>query len=182
MGAVYQLLGYPGTGKYTIAKEIVRLLTERGEEAVLLDNHATANIVWSMVPTDRRFAPDVLDQLKLVRRAVLEAAEAIASPATSFVFTNFIPPTATGEIVDSHRDFALRRGQRLVVAALSCDREEILRRVPSPGRAERMKLVDVGVAARQMEAGMKLPDWPELTELPIDGLTATEAADAILRL
>lgn len=52
MAAVYQLLAFPGTGKYTIAVEIVRQLTERGEHAVLLDNHATANLVGQLVPAE----------------------------------------------------------------------------------------------------------------------------------
>jgi adenylylsulfate kinase-like enzyme len=43
--AVYQLLGFPGTGKYTVAQAIVGQLADRGEPAALLDNHATANLL-----------------------------------------------------------------------------------------------------------------------------------------
>ena len=59
MPAVYQLFGYPGTGKLTIAQEIVRLLAERGEPCARLDNHATHNLVWQLIPAERKFEPAI---------------------------------------------------------------------------------------------------------------------------
>ena len=181
-GTVYQLLGYPGTGKYTIACEIVRILRERGDVVALLDNHATANLLWQAVPPERRFERNVMDWLAKVRAVLLEAVEDIAAPDASLVFTNFVPPERPATVLDFHRDLARRRDSRLVAVALRCEPEEILRRVPNADRAERFKLVNTDIARASMEQPLNLPDWPELVDLDITGLTPTEAAERVLSL
>lgn len=44
---IIHLIGFPGTGKYTIACEITKLADIR-----LVDNHLINNIVLSIIPTD----------------------------------------------------------------------------------------------------------------------------------
>ncbi len=92
MPAVYQLLGYPASGKYTVAKAMVELLAARGEPAALLDNHATANLVWSLVPRERRFDPDVMARLAELRSVLWDAAAELTSPDRSLILTNYLPP------------------------------------------------------------------------------------------
>jgi hypothetical protein len=174
--AVYQLLGFPGTGKLTIAREIVAVLEERGEPAALLDNHATANLVWSLVPIERRFEPEVMGTINELRRVLMTAARSITGPTHSLVLTNFVPAAQPGSVLDPHRALALALARPLIAVVLRCDREEVLRRVVSPERERNLKLGDADVAARIMDAGMSLPDWPELVDLDITGLTAREAA------
>ena len=41
--AIYQLLGYPGTGKYTVARALVDQLEAGGATVRLIDNHLVAN-------------------------------------------------------------------------------------------------------------------------------------------
>jgi len=52
--AVYQFLGFPGTGKFTVATELVRQLNVAGHTAKLLDNHLTANLIFDLVPLSER--------------------------------------------------------------------------------------------------------------------------------
>jgi hypothetical protein len=182
MAAVYQLLAHPGTGKYTIAKEIVRQLHERGDQAALLDNHATANLVWSLVPPGRRFEPDVMARMSELRSVLLDAIEELASPDLSLVFTNFLPPGRPPNILDRHRDVAVNHGRTLVAVVLDLDPAEVLRRVPDASRAERLKLVDVARAREQMADGMTEPEWPELTRLDINGMTAAQAAARLIAM
>ena len=180
MAAIYQLFGHPGTGKYTIAKEIVRQLVERGEPAALLDNHATANLVWSLVPASRRFEPEVMARMQRIRGEVLDAVEELAAPELSLVFTSFLPPSVKPTIVNRHRSLAIDHGRAFVAVVLELDPEEVLRRIPNPDRAERLKLVNVDTARRQMANGMTVPDWPELVHFDITGLSAEESARQII--
>lgn len=181
-GTVWQLLGFPGTGKYTVACEMARLLRARGELVGLLDNHATANLLWQLVPADRRFDGAVMDWLAKVREVVLAAAEDIARPETSMVFTNYVPSHRPASVLDVHRDLAHRRGSRFMPVVLRCDPEEVLRRVGNADRAERFKLVDATFARAIMDEPLNVPDWPELVELDTTGLSATEAAERVLAL
>ena len=183
MPAVYQLLAYPGTGKLTIAKEIVAKLEARGEPCARLDNHATHNLVWQLVPESRRFDPPVLDKVFELRRVLLEAAADVTGEAHSIVFTNYLPPDREPTILDPHRDLARKLGKTLVAVELTLDADEVLRRVGNPDRAANLKLTDVAIARHVIDQGQTLPThWPELRQLDIDGLTAGEAADRIIAI
>jgi hypothetical protein len=183
MPAVYQLLAYPGTGKLTIAKEIVTKLEARGEPCARLDNHATHNLVWQLIPEHRKFDPPVLDKVLELRRVLLEAAAELTSDAHSIVFTNYLPPDRQPTTLDPHRDLAQKLGKTLVAVELTLDADEVLRRVGSPDRAANLKLTDVAVARHVIDQGQTLPThWPELRPLAIDGLTAGEAADRIIAI
>lgn len=183
MPAVYQLLAYPGTGKLTIAKEIVKKLDARGEPCARLDNHATHNLVWQLIPEHRRFDPPVLAKVMELRRVLLEAAADLTSEAHSIVFTSFLPPDRDPTIIDAHRDLASALGKTLVAVELTLDPDEVLRRVGNPDRLANLKLADPTIARQVIDRGQTLPThWPELRQLPIDGLTAGEAADRIIAM
>src|SRR4051812_39693066 len=180
--AVYQLLGFPGTGKYTVACAIVEQLRTRGEPAALMDNHATANLVWSLVPEERRFDPAVMARINELRRVLVEGAAELTGPDHSIVFTNFIPTDPKRAILDPHRQLAQTLGRPLVAVVLRCDPEEVLRRVPGSDRAARLKLVDPTIARRIMDNGQWVPDWAELVELDPTGLSADETAARIIAM
>ena len=180
MPAVYQLLGFPGTGKYTVARAIIERLQARGEPAALLDNHSFLSLVWQLVPEARRFEPAVMARVNELRKLLVESAAELAGPEHSIVFTNFVPPQAPGSVIDPHRRLAQTLERPLVAVVLHCDPEEVLRRVPNPDRTARYKLDDADVARRIMGDGMSLPGWPELVELDTTGLSAEETAARIV--
>ena len=180
--AVYQLLGFPGTGKYTIARAIVEQLAARGEPAALLDNHATANLIWALVPPERRWDPDVMAKLAELRHVLWDAAAELTSPAHSLVLTNYLPPGRPPTVLDRHRELALQLGVPLVAVVLHCDPEEVIKRIPNPDRAARMKLVDPVRARELMSSTLVLPNWPELVDLDVTGLSPVEAASRVIAL
>ena len=180
--AVYQLLGFPGTGKYTVGRSIVEQLGARNEPTALLDNHATANLVWSLVPTERQSHADVMRRIRQLRNVVLDAAAELTSPDHSIVFTNFLPPDRPPTALDPHRDLARQLGRQLVAVVLHRDEDEVLRRVPNADRAERMKLTDPALARTILASGMTVPTWPDLVELDITGQSPTEAAARVIAL
>jgi KaiC/GvpD/RAD55 family RecA-like ATPase len=46
---IYALTGYPGTGKYTVAKELVAQLVDLGRPVRLMDNHETGNPILRLI-------------------------------------------------------------------------------------------------------------------------------------
>ena len=182
MPAVYQLLGFPGTGKYTVARAMVERLAARGEPAALLDNHATANLVWSLVPAERRWDADVMARLAELRKVLWDAAAELTSPVHSLILTNYLPPGRPSTVLDRHRELAQELGLPLVAVVLHCDPGEVLKRIPNADRAERMKLVDPERARQLMSSALTLPAWRELTDLDITGLSPDEAAAQVIAL
>ena len=182
MPAVYQLLGFPGTGKYTVARAIVEQLAARGEPAALLDNHATANLIWSLVPSERRWDPDVMAKLAELRKVLWDAAAELTSPDHSLILTNYLPPGRPRTVLDRHRELAKQLGLPLVAAVLHCDPEEVIKRIPNADRAARMKLVDPERARTLMSSTLILPTWPELVDLDITDLSPEEAATRVIAL
>ena len=182
MPAVYQLLGFPGTGKYTVAQAMVEQLAARGEPAALLDNHATANLIWSLVPRERRFDADVMARLAELRNVLWDAAAELTSPTHSLILTNFLPPGRPPTALDRHRELAQQLGLPLVAVVLHCDPDEVISRISNPDRAERLKLVDPGRARELMSLPLTLPSWPELVDLDVTGMSPAEAATRVIAL
>ena len=180
--AVYQLLGFPGTGKYTVAQAMVGQLAARGEPAALLDNHATANLIWSLVPRERRFDADVMARLAELRNVLWDAAAELTSPTHSLILTNFLPPGRPPTALDRHRELAQQLGLPLVAVVLHCDPDEVISRISNPDRAERLKLVDPARARELMSLPLTLPSWPELVDLDVTGVSPAEAATRVIAL
>jgi adenylylsulfate kinase-like enzyme len=182
--AVIQLLGYPGSGKYTVGREIVLLLGEQGHEARLLDNHATANLIIDLVPPmpDRYSSLEMLERIGDIRRIVLTSIERLSPPEWTFVFTNFLPTGVTPAHLDRHRALAEARRTPFIPVLLACDHDELLRRVSRPERAGRRKLVDEIVAREVIERGMTMPDWNDITTIDVTHREPHETAALIIDL
>jgi len=80
--AIYQLLGYPGTGKYTVARALMRQLEHVRVEARLIDNQFIANTTFELVPVDgvAPLPPDVWERVRGVRNEILRRVEAPQPP------------------------------------------------------------------------------------------------------
>src|SRR2546423_13480617 len=128
------LIGFAGTGKYTIGRE----LSER-TGAKLIDNHLIANPIFKVVNTDgiTPLPSAVWDKVKQIRRTVYEAIREISPPEMSFVFTaqwrenNPADHKAFGELAG----LAAVRRRRFVPIRPICGAEEPCRPVadPAPG-------------------------------------------------
>ncbi len=185
--AIVHLIGYPGVGKYTVAKELVRLTDRDDRRFVLVDNHLTSNVIFSVIPVDGRSAaplPDVVwDRVDEVRAAVLRTVEDLSPTDWSFVFTNV---ALEGDPVDRRsvervRRVAATRHSHYVPVRLACDIDEHLRRVVRPDRADRMKWQDAdGVARYRARAELIEIDHPALLDLDVTHRSATDSALAVL--
>ena len=174
------LLGYPGVGKLTVARELCAL-----SGAKLLDNHSLLNVVFEMIDADGRTPiPDpVWDEIDVIRDAVFRSIEVAARPGGSFVLTNALIDSDAQDrpIYDRVALLAERRRALFAPVVLVADRDEILRRVPANERAANHKHIDVEGARRFMAANALLPiDHPNLSTLDTTRAPPAETAAAIL--
>src|SRR4051812_18502407 len=92
--AMYVLLGFPGTGKYTVAKRLVAATEQRGETVRLLDNHRSANVLFDLIAEadgSSQLPSGIFPRVRMINTAILETVEHLSPPDWSFVFTYFVP-------------------------------------------------------------------------------------------
>jgi hypothetical protein len=180
---VVQLLGFPGAGKYTVARELVGALEAEGRTARLLDNHASANLILSLVPRPTHGIPDpVMARIDQVREAVFSTLVELTPPDWSIVFTNAPPTAGKPWAIDRNREVAAERGATFLPVGLVCEPAEILRRIVSPERAARHKLVDPVRVREILHETQPFPPWDDIRRLDVTTLQPPDAARAILEL
>jgi hypothetical protein len=177
---IVYLIGYTGTGKYTIAKEIAA-----PTGAVIVDNHLINNPVFSVLAADGKvlLPAAIWPKIEGIRRIVLDTIAELAQPEASFIFTNEL---YEGKSMDRRwyedvETLATKRQARLVPVILRCELEEICRRVTSPERAARFKLRNADRTRENIRTYQLLRiDHPNRLELDITNLSPNQAAQAII--
>lgn len=144
--AVVHLIGRPGAGKLTVATAFVAAAAEAGRTVALLDNHRTSDPVLAMIGIDGRSAvPQAAwDRVHEVREVVYRAIEELGPPRWSYVLTNVLlddDPDDHAQVARVRR-MAELRDSRYVPVLVHCEEDELLRRVPDPGRAAKLKWID----------------------------------------
>ena len=177
---IIYLIGFAGTGKYTIAKEICRLTNAR-----LVDNHLINNPVFSLIRADGKkpLPESVWEKTWAIRHIVLDVIKDISPAEFSFVFTN--------ELVDGSSDdeklfsevveLAASRGSKLIPVRLSCDEGELCNRIQSPDRTTRFKDTNVDNARNKIRSRKVLGiAHPNLLDLDVTNRSALQAAELII--
>jgi hypothetical protein len=183
--AIVHVVGHPGVGKYTVARELTDLASADGSRVVLVDNHLTSNVIFSVLPVDG-IAPlpaTVWDRVQEVRDAVLRTIEELSPPDWSFVFTNVVSEGVPGDerVVERLIELASRRNSRYVPVRLSCRTDELLARVTRPDRQARQKWVDpVGVRSFVETSTVLEIAHPARLDVDVTSLPARDAAARIL--
>lgn len=182
MAVLVHLVGFPAVGKYTIATELARLAETRGRRLVVVDNHLTSNVIFSVLPVDgvRPLPETVWDRVDEVRHALLRTIEDLSPDDWSFVFTNVLSEgvPADERVVERLRRLAGARDAQYVPVRLSCRTEELLQRVVRPDRSARMKWVDPD-GVRAFVERSELIEITDAALLDLD-VTSTSADDAAL--
>lgn len=175
--------GYPGTGKLTVAQQlVVKLNSDAGIPAKLIHNHLLIN------PADatlHRTQPGYQVLRKKLRAAVLSSLEQEpATYQTAYIFTDFQSSDAVGTgVCTEYTTSAAIRGCRLVSVVLHCGEEENLRRLVSIERASSGKLTDVDIVRRFRDSGPPIHRFAgESASLELDVTTLTPEETALLIL
>ena len=137
---ILHLIGFAGTGKLTIGREIASLTPE----FQLVDNHFVNNVIFSLIHADgkTKLPKEVWDRVGEVRAAVLRTIEELSPSDYSFVFTNQI----IGGNEKHEREFerfravAETRGALYLPVRLLISPTELCRRITSPDREKSMKV------------------------------------------
>ena len=177
---IIYLFGFPGTGKYTIAKEIVAQTA-----ACLIDNHLICNPIFSVVRADGRSAlpQEIWNYTRRIGAVVREAMVNLAAKDENFVLTNFLSHEDQDDqkIYEQTRAVADKRNALFVPVRLTCDLTELQKRIVQPDRHERMKMTDTDkIAAHYRNYTVLNPEHPCKLVLDVTHMTAQEAATAIL--
>lgn len=187
--AIFLLLGYPGTGKYTVAQDLAGQLTEAGCPTKVIDNHYVNNPIFGVLNTDGHTPlPDAVWTLVAqVRHAVLTAIEDHSPVGWSFIFTNYIhaqefaEEPAVAAYLQRLEQLARRRRTRLNVVSLTCETEELCQRVVCSDRAQRLKTISPTWLRAEIEHHpLYAPTASNALTLDITHLPPADAAQRIL--
>jgi shikimate kinase len=175
----FYLIGPPGVGKYTVGKIIA---ARTG--AKLVDNHYSINPIFALIEQDGRTPlPDqVWPQVGKVRSAVLETIATLSPRDWSFIFTHAASdhPSDIGTCREI-QSAAERRGARVIAARLSCEADELVRRVLSPERRPMMKEMDAEAARINAIAPLFDPGCGNIIDIDNTTKTPEQVADLVLQ-
>jgi len=174
------LIGFAGTGKYTIGRE----LCER-TGAKLIDNHLINNPIFRVVDADgvTPLPARVWDRVKEVRATVYKAIRELSPPGMGFVFTMELRESNL-EDHNAFRDverLAAARQCRFIPIRMICGVEELCRRVADPARVAMLKEISPELARKKFaeDEVLNVPH-PNLRTLDVTKRTASGSVDAIL--
>lgn len=180
---LFVLTGFPGTGKLTVARNLVSLLEAHDETVRLIDNHAINNVVFRLIEQDglTPLAPVVWDRVGEVWVTTLRTVEEISPRSWHTIFTAYLDGKTDTGWLPRLEEVASVRGSVFVPVRLLCDPDENARRIVSPERREMMKSLDPEEPHRLSELGPPYdPDHVNQLTLDITSLPAEEAAALIL--
>src|SRR4030081_2347367 len=174
------LIGFAGTGKYTIGRELCERTGAR-----LIDNHLINDPIFRVINADgvTPLPFGVWDRVKEVRAAVYKAIRELSPPDTGFVFTMELRESKP----EDHRalreleHLAAARQSRFIPIRLICGVEELCRRVAEPSRVAMLKEISPELARKKsVEDEVLSAPHPNLRTLDVTKRTASGSVDAIL--
>ena len=174
------LIGFPGIGKLSIAKEICRQA-----DVKLVDNHLINNPVFSIIERDgvTSLPDEVWRKAHQIREVVFETMVELSPVDYNFVLTNVLTDGDWVDcaIYDFVEETADKRSAAFVPVRLHIELEENMRRIASPERKEHLKEMSVQ-AARENRAQKTIISiaHDNLLDLDVTDLSARDAAQKIL--
>jgi hypothetical protein len=167
------LIGFAGTGKYTIAKELGKCGYK------IVDNHLLNNPIFSLLDLNgvSPIPDNAWEAIRKIREAVLNFV--VQDIASHYVFTN--------ELLEEEYDYAIynqvknaaeQRGSLFIPVKITVSLEEHNKRIGNLERKERFK--ETTIAHNRVKKGMIKVSHSNLLELDGSDLSASQAAAAIL--
>ncbi|MBI1215801.1 MAG: hypothetical protein GC185_08285 [Alphaproteobacteria bacterium] len=177
---VIHLLGFPGTGKYTVAKEI-----SARAGLHLVDNHLVNHPVFSIIHADGKtpLPPRVWDNVGMIWDAVIDTIEHISPREYGFVMTNALMDDDAEDrehALNIARMMDRRGGTYVPVRLILSDVEEHVRRITAENRKARRKETNPEAPARYTARKVLEPGLPHVLTLDVTALQPAEAAAQIL--
>lgn len=177
---VIYLIGFPGIGKLTVAKQLSIRINAR-----IVDNHLINNPIFQLITIDNTTPIPEMAWYRVgqIREVVLGAIEDLAAQDLNFIFTNELLASSEHDInvYKQIEQVARKRNSLLVPVRLMCDVDELCKRVTSPGRAEKFKLTS-SEAIRQKVTKEQLyePEHLHTQTIDVTHLTPEQVVDKII--
>ena len=146
-GNIIHLIGFPGVGKLTIAKELVLQ-----PHHVRVDAHMINNPIFSVIGADglTPLSQGVWDSVGSIWDIVLDAMLNLAPKHFTFIMTNVLLNDAEDmDYAGRVQKVAQQRGGQYFPVLLSCDIEENKKRIVLDERAANLKCIDVNEPIRR---------------------------------
>lgn len=174
------LIGLPGVGKLTIARELASALP-----AHLIDNHSINNLVFPLLHVGKGGAvkEEAWVEIRKIKAAVLAVMTDLAPREDNYIFTNVLLESDEDDhkaAERTRRAIEAREGKYIPIV-LNCEPEEHLSRFTQPTRRERLKMTDK-VHYDRLHAGNEQPlrqKLPYEFELDVTKLSPAQAAQTI---
>lgn len=174
------LIGFAGTGKYTVGRELCQLTG-----AKLIDNHLINNPVFKVVNPDgiTPLPAAIWEKVKAVRAIVYGAIRELSPPELSFVFTIELLESSPGDhqaFADLER-LAEDRNSLFVPIRLLCDVDELCKRVTEPSRLNMLKSISPEFARKKSanESVLSL-NHPHTLTIDVTTKSPCDTAETIL--
>jgi len=164
--------GAPASGKLTVAKALLKAVPGR-----LFDNHAAIDVARTVFDFG---APGFWELVHDIRCKVLEAASARDTRLLVMTFC-YAEPDDLPSLTDFEA-IVLRSGGELLPVFLHCSRQEAMRRVGNPDRAERRKMTSAdGLEAFLDQHKLAAVPRPNCLSLDTDTRAPEATAHEIIR-
>lgn len=178
---VFYLIGFPGTGKYTIAKEICRLIPD----IRLVDAHLINNPIFSLIPLDGKTNITKRTWANRVKiwQAVFDTMIHISPPEFSFVLTNYLSQYDPEDVewFEQVKAMAEAREALFVPVLLTIDPAEHKNRIVRSERKDRYKETNPEAPARYAAEDRLIEIvHPNLLEVDVTELTPEDVAKKII--
>lgn len=176
---IIYLIGFPGTGKFTISKEIQKLIP-----AVLVDNHLILNPVFSVIEADGKTKiPDkAWDYTRKIRDIVLDSIRDFAKPQSNFIFTNLLVEGSQvdRELYSEVELLAKARNANLLTVRLHISVEALCERVGSSDRKQRHKMTEADAVRAMVTKNILLMPSAGYFDIDVTNLSSKDAASQIV--
>ncbi|WP_425386112.1 AAA family ATPase [Wolbachia endosymbiont (group A) of Barypeithes pellucidus] len=171
------MIGFPGSGKSTTAKELCKII-----DAVIVSNNLFNNIIFDIVKLQNAEVPDDLwEKIFAVRENILAILEKYYVKSKHYIFTNELVEgdPYDQKIYNSVVNLSKKMGAEILPVVLHCNNEELVRRVQSEERHQENKITDSNYATKKIK-GKKLFIPGGTLEIDNSNLSAKEVAKKIV--
>ncbi|HEY5338458.1 MAG TPA: hypothetical protein VIJ85_09660 [Rhizomicrobium sp.] len=172
------LLGFPGTGKLTIARKLAAIL-----DAIVIDNHWINNPIFGVIePDGKKPLPEsVWARTREIRVAVLETIATLSRPERTFLLTYSAIEGEAYDIasLELMQKAAADRGSAFIPIRLLCSDVELRRRVVMEDRRKSMKMTSPELLEKYRDKTVLDTRHPHQMTLDVSALSADESATQI---
>ncbi|WCR53236.1 MAG: Shikimate kinase [Wolbachia endosymbiont of Ctenocephalides orientis wCori] len=178
MGKIFiYLIGFPGSGKSTIAKALCKDMN-----AVIVSNNLFNNIIFNVIKLPNAEVPDELwKSISVVRENMLAILEE-HHIESNYIFTNELiegDPHDQG-VYKLVENMGKKMGVEILSVVLHCNREELIKRVQSEERKNEKKITDSEFLIKRIE-GRKIFVPEGALEIDNSNLSPEEVAEQITK-